>query len=433
MSSPYLAFQHRSVKSSVAAACLAVLHLAAAAAPVSIGTPFINLESRKANSLGFSVGNFLRIGAVSVTPNGSAGTTGLGSHVLPNGNTTTRVINFNPSPVIPNFFSRNFIDDATLRGDWKLTFTNGPDSASRNVSIAPDAQYAPFVNNITLSGTSLNPTFTWTPPAGATVNAYRINIYDKDLIAQGLGGQVLNRDLLPIQTSYTVTATDFTVLGNAFTIGKNYGIEISIIQTKDGTSNSSNSNIEAIARTYADFTAREGGGPIVNLPVISTNGSYVFDLSVVPGETYYIDPDVAVGYDYMIGAGNPNFASVVLPAGIGDGLFDLFALDTMGNQSTLAQNLQAGQVFNFGAGGLAAFRVTGIETSAMLDPLNTTAFVTGLTFTGAGRFTGTQTPLTVFVPNTVPEPAPVALVGLALAAMACARRSAARAGGAHRG
>jgi hypothetical protein len=348
--------------------------------------------------------------------------------VLPNGNTTTRVINFNPSPVIPNFFSRNFTDDATLRGDWTLTFTNGADKASRNVSIAAEAQYAPFVNNITLSGTSLNPTFTWTPPPGATVNAYRVNIYDKDLIAQGLGGQVTNRDLLPSQTSYSVTAADFTVPGNAFTVGKNYGIEISIIQTKDGTSNSSNANIQAIARTYADFSPREGGGPIVNLPVISTDGSYVFDLSVVAGETYYIDPDVAVGYDYKIGAGDPNFASVVLPAGIGDGLFDLFALDALGAQSLLAHNLQAGQVFSFGGNGLSAFRVRGIETDAMLDPLNTTAFVTGLTFTGAGRFTGTQTPLTVFVPNAVSEPPPVALVGLALAAMVWARRSRAQPG-----
>lgn len=428
MRSPRSGLRLAAPKAAIAAAVLTLCHLAASAAPVVITTPFINLESRKANSMGFSVGNFLRIGAVSVTPNGSDGTTGLGSHVLPNGNTATRVINFNPSPIIPNFFSRNFADDPSLRGDWRLTFTNGADSAFRNVSIAADAQYAPFVNNITLSGTSLAPTFTWTPPAGATVNAYRINIYDKDLIAQGLGGQVTNRDVLPGQTSYTVDPRDFTVPGYAFTVGKNYGIEISVIQTKDNTTNSSNANIQAIARTYADFSPREGGGPIVNLPVIAANGSYVFDLSVVAGETYYIDPDVAVGYDYLIGAGDPNFASVLLPTGIGDGLFNIFGLDASGGASLLAQDWQAGQVFSFGGAGLSGFRVTGIETSAMLDPTNTTAFVTGLTFTGSGRFTGTQTPLTVFVPNGVPEPAPLALVGAALAVLVWTRRSAPRGG-----
>jgi len=411
------------LKACMAASLLALCQSAALAAPVVVGTPFINLESRKANSLGFSVGNFMRIGAVNVVPNGSAGTTGLGSHLLPNGTTTTRVINFNPNPVIPNFFARNFADDPTLRGDWALTFTNGADSTTRNVTLAANAQYAPFVNNITLSGTSLNPTFTWTPPVGALVNGYRINIYDKDRIAQGLGGQVTNRDVLPGQTSYTVNAADFTAAGNGFTVGRNYGIEISLIQTRDGTTNTSNANLQAIARTYADFTSREGGGPIVNLPVIAANGSYVFDLSVVPGETYYIDPDVAVGYDYEIGVGNPNFASVELPAGIGDGLFDIFGFDALGMTTLLAEDWQAGQVFDFGAGGLSRFRVSGIETSAMLDPSNTTAFVTGVTFTGAGRFTGTQTPLTVFVPAAgVPEPSAVALVAAALGGLVAARR-----------
>jgi hypothetical protein len=405
----------------LAAALLALWQTAALAAPVTIATPFINLESRKANSLGFTAGDFMRIGAISVIPNGSAGTTGLGTHRLPNGSLTTRDINFIPSPLNPNFFQRNFADDPTLRGDWTLTFTNGPDSASRNVTLAAGAQYAPYVNNITLSGTSLNPTFTWTPPAGATVNGYRINIYDKALITPGSSGQVTNRDVAPGVTSYTVNAADFSVPGNAFTVGKNYGIEISVIQTKDGTGNTSNANIQAIARTYADFSPREGGGPVVHLPVIAANGSYVFDLSVVPGQTYYIDPDVAIGYDYEIGAGNPNFASVLLPAGIGDDLFDILGFDNAGLAVLLAEDWQAGRVFNFGGNGIERFRVTGIETSAMLDPGNTTAFVTGVTFAGAGSFTGTQTPLTVFVPSAVPEPSALALVALALFSLRATR------------
>jgi hypothetical protein len=46
------------------------------------------------------------------------------------------------------------------------------------VNLDNNAQQAPFVNSITLSGTSASPTFAWTPPPGATVNGYRINIYD---------------------------------------------------------------------------------------------------------------------------------------------------------------------------------------------------------------------------------------------------------------
>src|SRR5271166_3479839 len=44
--------------------------------------------------------------------------------------------------------------------------------------------------------------------------------------------------------------------------------------------------------------------------------------SVGPSSVTFIDPKVAIGYDYAIGAGNPNFASVLLP-NVGGGHFDL--------------------------------------------------------------------------------------------------------------
>lgn len=395
------------------------------AATVSVNTPFINLEHRAVNSIGAATGQFLRIGAVSVVPNGANGTTGIGTHVMPDGSTITRTINSASSPLLPNFFSRLLQDSPDLRGDWDLTFRNGGDQTTRRVSLSPSAQQAPFVNSITLSGTSQNPTFSWTPPPGVRVDAYRINIYDKDLVALGQGGQVTNRDLLPGQTAYTVAAADFTVPGYAFTLGKPYAIEFSLIQTKDGTSRSSNDNLQAIARVYADFTASNSGGPAVNLPVVLANGSYQFNMTVVPGQTYYIDPEVAIGYDYAIGAGNPNFASVALPAGIGDGLYDIYGFDALNQLVLLADDWQAGQVFDFGTSGVDRFRVLGIETAAMLDPANTTAFVTALTFTAAGQFTGTQTPITVDLGSgTVPEPAAWMLTPLALGlAMRRPRRS----------
>ena len=59
------------------------------------------------------------------------------------------------------------------------------------------------------------------------------------------------------------------------------------------------------------------------------------------------------------------------------------------------------RLLNFGSGGVSRFRVLGVETGAALDPTDTTAFVTGLSFVGDGNFTGTQTPI---VANAVPEP-----------------------------
>ena len=142
------------------------------------------------------------------------------------------------------------------------------------------------------------------------------------------------------------------------------------------------------------------------------SGAYQFNLAVQPNQTYYIDPDVAVGYDYATGAGDPNFKSVVLPTGIGDGHYQLWGF----NGSTpvlLVADLAGGTPYSFASGGVSRFRVTGIETSAGLDPTSTTAFVTGLDFVGSGKFTGTQTPITL----SVPETATVALWALGLVAI----------------
>src|SRR5262249_15623015 len=149
-------------------------------------------------------------------------------------------------------------------------------------------------------------------------------------------GQVASTNLQANVTSHTVTSADFTVPGYAFDKTHNYEVEIGLIQTKDGTGNLNNSNLQAISRVYADFTPVEGGGPAINLPVALESGAYKFNITVVPGQTYYIDPAVAIGYDYQIGEGNPTFLSVVLPAGIGDGLYNIIGFDAAGHQVVLA-------------------------------------------------------------------------------------------------
>ena len=406
--------RYRQIHKHFGAALLTAVAMSVHATPVTVNTPFMNLENRGVNSVGFSSGQFMRIGATSVVPNGSNGTTGVGTTIdLNTGATVTRNITFNPGPIIPNFYSRNLADNPNQYGPWTLTFTNGPDTAVAVVPGLPSGTtQAPFVNSITLSGSSQTPTFSWTPPPGVAVNGYRINIYDKSLIAPGNNGQVTSRSVVPTTTSYTVNPADFSVAGFAFDPSKNYLVEVSLIQTRDGgSSNLSNSNLKAISRYYADFSPNQAGGPAVNLPVVLENGSYLFNITVQAGQTYYIDPEVAIGYDYAIGLGDPNFRSLILP-NIGDGLFDIYGYDVNGLPILLAHDWLAGASFDFGVNGVDRFRVLGIEVFANLDPTSATAFVTGLTFAGSGQFTGTQTPITLAVD--VPEPATwaLALVGL---------------------
>lgn len=55
-------------------------------------------------------------------------------------------------------------------------------------------------------------------------------------------------------------------------------------------------------------------GPAPN-PSTGLGATYQFNVgSVGPSSVTFVDPFVAVGYDYAIGPGDPNFASVILPA-----------------------------------------------------------------------------------------------------------------------
>jgi len=128
------------------------------------------------------------------------------------------------------------------------------------------------------------------------------------------------------------------------------------------------------------------------LPTGTTSGgAYTFDVEVVPNTPIFIDPKLAVGYDYAIGSGDPRVATVRFPIGIGDNQYRLIV-------GKKAFDLNGGTLFDFRANGFPdgaeKFRVTCIDTAAVLDPLNSVAFPTELSFVSPGRFTGTQKPLT---------------------------------------
>lgn len=399
---------------------------------------YFNLSS----SIAFGAGSErIRYGAGSVIPNGSGlggipATTGSATTTnLATGNVVVNSIRFDPGPVDPNNFQGSFIVSANptsndnpdnLTGPWTITFQNPatmPTSVSSTLSLV--GSEIPFVNSVTLSGTSASPIFSWSPPAATTVNGYRIDIFQNDLISNVPpvnSGQVVAKNLLPTVTSYTVQASDFTVPGFSFKPNVDYTIAIIALQTRDGMSiNLNNANVNASSFAYSSFRTLPAGAPPVNLPMVTLVGNQVifgFSLTVAPGITYYIDPAVATGYIYKTESGNPNFASVELPDVGNPNPYDLYLWN--GSAFVFDTTLGADTLFDFADGGVSEFEVLGIDPSLGLDPDNATAFITALTFEGAGNFTGTMTPVTTEV--SAPEPASLTVLASGLLGFGLIRR-----------
>ena len=385
---------------------------AAGAQAISLVAGTVNMfrDSRGANDVGASAGERFQFGADVV--GGSTGVS-LGATYGPTSSTISQ-FDCGALTVNRNVCSRTATFNANRLQPWTLRFTRGADKLELlGPSLLGTEQAVPFPVSVTLAGSGLTPTVSWVVPNAFAPDGFRINVFDKNRVLTNGNIDVVHSVAIAADaSSYALPATFSS--GLSLVEGGNYTINLQLIETRGHVAfNNNNAQILRRSNSYFAFTPLTGNNPpAVVLPTVN-NGIYNFNIAQVNANSItFIDPVVAVGYDYATGAGNPNFASVLLP-NVGDGQFTLAYSDAGGAH---AVGLAHGAQYYFGAGGVSSFRVSGIETSAMLDPNNVTAFITGLTFAANGSFTGTMTPLTEFVPG-VPEPQSWVLFALGLAGL----------------
>jgi len=395
------------------------LSTSALAAPITVTNVFHYRLTQSENDVNVTpadVANSRLFFGANAVPNGFANppTTGVATQ-----GTSTRNLNFDPLSVNLNLFDRSIAYNPLLTGSWTLTFTNGTDQSVRTTPSVGATPAMPFVQNMNISGAGTTPTFSWTVPSTAQVDSVRIFIWD---VGNPFPGGQAHADIIHVvacNSSLPTTSTNcdnFSPNGTSYTLptllssgqtlqqGNTYSVSINLNSLRNPSAADTNNNTQSQSRSFFDFTplpadyqtvigCADTPSCPVYLPTHIHTGAYNFTINnLAAGQMYFVDPPVSIGFDYATGSGDPNFKSVLLPEA-GDNIFDLY----LWNGSEYKYHISVGSGFNytFPSGGVDRFRVLGIEASAGLNPNNTTAFITGLTFVSAGQFTGTMTPIVV--------------------------------------
>ena len=257
-----------------------------------------------------------------------------------------------------------------------------------------------IVGNIIADGSSLafgNWGFLFTPTTGAdpmlggTVSYFRVN--DKRTRARGINDKGLIAAAVQDATGSTQTYVGTSGSFQLVNVPGSTGPACPDSFFLPGTFPEHITNAGQVYGQATDSACIQHGfiATPASLPTGTTPaGAHTFSVDVAANEPIFISAPTGISYDYALGENDPRFASVRLPLGIGNNRFIVAV-----RHKAFAVN--AGQLFDFRAHGfekgVKAFRVACIDPAARLDPVNSLAFPTELTFVEAGKFTGTQQPL----------------------------------------
>ena len=288
------------------------------AATISVNDLNFFRDTRGTNDVGIQQGDVLQFGANVV--GGSTGTSiqGIFTPTLGVPGLIGSASPCGALAVNANFCAKTTaFTSAKLNGTWQVQLTQGTTKSNFALPSASAVPLTPvaFPTNVTISRNAPgpgnpngDPTISWNLPAGTNPNSLRVNVFDKSqVLPNGQDNIIESKNIAPTATSFTPTV--------ALSPGGNYVINFQVIQTRDGAAiplNSGNADILTRSSSFFDFSPiKPGSPPVISLPTIGPNGVYNFQVgSVGPSSVTFIDPKVAVGYNYAIGAGNPNFAAL---------------------------------------------------------------------------------------------------------------------------
>ncbi len=152
--------------------------------------------------------------------------------------------------------------------------------------------------------------------------------------------------------------------------------------------------IERLAKLGLGATA---SNPILPVKITINNGKVTYYIRIIVTIIYkmiWVDPVIAVGYDYFIDHG-PMVTSIELPEGIGDNKYNLWMFNPALNDfSDSGVELVGGEKYTFKKP-VRKFGIRGIEVNAELDPENSRAFPTGLAYEKTGKVSMRMVPVTV--------------------------------------
>lgn len=318
------------------------------------------------------------------------------------------------------FASRPY--DPALTGSWRIYLSTSSNFNPNTVYQTPglgNVGAMPFVASMTVSGSGLTPSVSWTLPAAPaeSIDQMRVRVFDNSHPVtvesrNGTPSSFLQADQL--FQSPALGSASYTVPAGLLSYGTHYSIAIDLnhLRADGSTASRSTSYFDFTPINPATLPAGVGNIALPTLtPVPTTSGLlagpvYGFNVADVGSDhVTFIDPVVATGFSYATGAGDPNFKTVQVASNVGDGFYEVWTWDgSAWQQSTSA--LAAGASFDFTANGFASgvdrFQIRGIEASANVNAFDVTGFVTGFTFVANGNFTGTMQALTA---EAIPEPA----------------------------